>query len=168
MYYVIWTNTGSEEKTRQMIYEFSDSALYKKVVIPYRLKRHYYKGKSHIAKLILFPSYVFVETDTIKELVANIRWFPGFNVVLHIDDLYCPVQKHEEYILNEMINDHDVIDISEGYMEGDRIRITKGPLVGLEGNIIRVNRRQGVAVLEMHLFNRVTEVSVGLELIIKS
>ena len=66
MYYVLWTNTGSEEKTRQMINEFADPALFTRCLIPYRLKRHYFKGKSHIAKLILFPSYVFIETDRIK------------------------------------------------------------------------------------------------------
>lgn len=167
MFYVLWTNTGSEEKTRQMIYTYADPSLYTRVAIPYRLKRHYYKGKSHIAKLILFPSYLFIETDRIKDFAANISWFPGFNVVLHMEDLYCPIAKHEEYFLTDLIDDHDVIDISEGYMEGDRIRITAGPLLGQEGNILRINRRKGIAVLQMNLFNRTTEVALGLEVIEK-
>lgn len=167
MWYVLWTNTGSEEKTRQMIYQYADSSLYSRVAIPYRLKRHYYKSKSQLVKLILFPSYIFIETDHIKEFVNNIKWFPGFNVVLHIDDLYCPIYKHEETLLLKLMQDHDIIDISEGYMEGDKVHITSGPLVGLEGNIVRVNRRKGVAIIEMNIFNRVTEVSLGLELIRK-
>ena len=150
-----------------MIYSYADPSLYTRCVIPYRLKRHYYKGKSHIVKLILFPSYIFIETDHIKDFVSNINWFPGFNVVLHTDDFYCPVYKHEEYILTELTDDHGIIDISEGYIEGDKIRIIAGPLVGQEGNIKRINRRQGVAILEMNIFNRVTEVSLGLELISK-
>ena len=165
MYYVLWTSTGREEKTRQMIYEFADPSLYSRILIPYRLKRHYYKGRSHIAKLILFPSYVFIETDRIKELVNDIKWFPGFNVVLHVDDLYCPVYKHEEQLLMKLVDDRGIIDISAGFMEGDEIRITSGPLVGQEGNILRINRRKGVAILQMNIFNRVTEVSLGLELL---
>ena len=168
MWYVLWTSTGQEEKTRQKIYDFADPAFYTRVAIPYRLKRHYYKGKSRIVKLILFPSYVFIETDCIKDFVSDIKWFPGFNVVLHIDDLYCPIYKHEEYLLTNLIDDHDIIDISEGYMEGDRVRITSGPLLGQEAHIKKVKRRQGVAILEMNIFNRVTEVSLGLELISKS
>ena len=59
MYYVLWTNTGQEEKTRQMIYQYADPALYSRIAIPYRLKRHYYNRKSRIVKLILFPSYIY-------------------------------------------------------------------------------------------------------------
>lgn len=168
MYYVLWTSTGKEEKTRQMISDFADPSLYFRCLIPYRLKRHYYKGKSYIAKLILFPSYVFIETDHIKELVNDIKWFPGFNVVLHVDDLYCPVYKHEEQLLTKLVDARGIIDISEGFMEGDQIRITSGPLVGQEGNILRINRRKGVAILRMNIFNRVTQVSLGLELISKN
>ena len=165
MYYVLWTSTGREEKTRQMINDFADPSLYSRVLIPYRLKRHYYKGKSHIAKLILFPSYVFIETDRIKELVNDIKWFPGFNVVLHMDDIYCPLYKHEEQLILKLINNHDIIDISTGYMEGDNVKVTSGPLVGMEGNIKRIKRRQGAAIIEMNIFNRVTEVSLGLDLL---
>lgn len=150
-----------------MISDFADPSLYSRILIPYRLKRHYYKGRSHIAKLILFPSYVFIETDHIKELVNNIKWFPGFNVVLHVDDLYCPVYKHEEKLLMELVDDRGIIDISEGFIEGDQIRIISGPLVGQEGNILRINRRKGTAILQMNIFNRVTEVSLGLDLISK-
>ena len=165
MWYVLWTNTGREEHTRQMIYNYADPALYSRCAIPYRLKRHYFKGKSHIAKLILFPSYVFIETDAIKEFVDNIKWFPGFNVVLHMEDFYCPIYRHEEHLLMNLMKDSEIIDISEGYMEGDRIHITSGPLLGQEGIIKRVRPRQGVAVIEMNIFNRTTEVSLGLELI---
>ena len=165
MWYVLWTSTGREENTRQMIKTYADPALYSRCMIPYRLKRHYYKGSSRIVKLILFPSYVFVETDNIEEFVNNIKWFPGFNVVLHTEDMYSPLYKHEELLLLKLVNDHDIIDISEGFMEGDKVRITSGPLVGQEGSIKKVKPRQGVAILEMNIFNRITEVALGLELI---
>ena len=165
MYYVLWTNTGSEEKTRQMIYDFADPALYTRCLIPYRLKRHYLGSTNRLVKIILFPSYVFIETENIKEFVNNIKWFPGFNVVLHMDDIYCPLYKHEEQLLLKLINDHDIIDISTGYMEGDNVKVISGPLVGMEGNIKRIKRRQGAAIIEMNIFNRLTEVSVGLDLL---
>ena len=165
MYYVLWTNTGREEKTRQMIHTYADPALYSRCLIPYRVKRHYYGGSSKLVKLILFPSYIFIESDNIKEFVNNIKWFPGFNVVLHMDDIYCPLQKHEETLLFKLINDHEIIDVSKGYMEGDKVFITDGPLVGQEGFIKKVKPRQGIAIIEMNIFNRTTEVSLGLEII---
>ena len=52
-------------------------------------------------------------------------------------------------------------------MEGDTVRVTSGPLVGMEGSIKRIKRRQGAAILEMNIFNRKTEVSLSLDLISK-
>lgn len=165
MWYVIWTTTGKEENTREMVNTYVDSSLYTRCVIPYKRKKHYHGGKSEIITQIVFPSYVFVETDRIEDFVQKIAWFPGMNVVLHTDDMYSPIYKHEEYLLTKLLNDHDVIDISEGYMEGDRIHVISGPLQGYEGMIKKVIRRRGVAVLQMTIFNRVTEVKLGLELI---
>ena len=148
-----------------MINEYVDPALYTRCAIPYKLKRHYHGGSSEIVKMTLFPSYIFVETETIQNFVQSIKWLPGFNVILHTDDFYCPIYKHEEYILTKLLNDHDIIDISEGYMVGDKVFVTSGPLFGQEGHIKKVNRRKGIAILEMNLFNRTTEVCLGLELI---
>lgn len=167
MYYVLWTSTGNEESTRQMIKNYVDPALYSRCIIPYRLKRHFHGGKSEIVKMILFPSYIFVETDSIESFIQAIKWFPGFNVILHTDDFYCPIYKHEEYILENLVNEHDIIDISEGYMEGDKIHVISGPLKGREGFIKKVVRRTGVAILEMTIFNRTTQVRLGLDLIEK-
>ena len=164
MYYVLWTNAGKEEKTRQMIQNNADKSLYKRCLIPYRVKRHYFGSASKLVKMIHFPSYLFIETDNIKEFADNIKWFPEFKVVLQMDDVYCPLGKHEESVLFQLINDKDVIDISKGYMEGDKVRITEGPLMGHENFIKRVKPRQGVAVIEMDIFNRTTEVPLGLEL----
>lgn len=168
MWYVLWTMTGKEEAARQMIREHVDASLYTRCAVPYRLKRHYHGGKSEIVKMILFPSYVFVETDRIEDFVLSIQWFPGLNIILHTDDFYCPIYKHEEYFLTKLINDHDVIDISEGYMVGDRVHVTSGPLVGQEGNIKKIIRRNSVAILEINLFGRRTEVRMGLDIIEKS
>ena len=88
-------------------------------------------------------------------------------MILHMDDIYCPVYEHEAVILNRLIAENDIIDISQGYMEGDKVHVTNGPLIGMEGQIKKVKPRQGVAILEMNIFNRKTEVSLGLELIEK-
>ena len=82
-----------------------------------------------------------------------------------MDDMYCPLYKHEENLLLNLMKDKEIIDISEGYMEGDKVHITAGPLLGQEGIIKKVKPRQGVAIIEMNIFNRTTEVSLGLELI---
>ena len=58
-------------------------------------------------------------------------------------------------------------DSSVGYFEGDNIVVTYGPLVGMEGSIKRIDRHKRLALVEMDMFDRVTEVKVGLEIIEK-
>ena len=43
----------------------------------------------------------------------------------------------------------------------------EGPLVGMEGMIKRIDRHKRMAVLEVELFNRISEVKVGLEIVEK-
>ena len=165
MYYVLWTATGNEEKTRQMIRSHVDPAYYSRVAIPYRKKRYFSGGKSSVVKEIIFPSYIFIQSEDIEGFVQQLGRFPGFKVVLHTEDVYSPIYRHEEYILTKLLNNEDIIDISEGYTVGEKIVVTKGPLLGFEGQIKKVIRRRGLAVLEMNIFNRPTEVRLGLELI---
>ena len=167
MWYVIWTTTGREEYTRDLIQKFVLPDLYNRLVIPYRRKKHFQNGKSFIVENIVFPSYLFVETNCIKDFVTALNTLPGFSVVLHTDDFYSPVYDHEVNLLMKLMNDHDVIDMSTGYMEGEKIRIVSGPLRGFEGQIKKVIRRRGIAILELNIFNRPTEARLGLELIEK-
>ena len=48
------------------------------------------------------------------------------------------------------------------------IRITHGPLMGQEGNIVKIDRHKRVAYVDVSLFGQVTTVQVGLEIISKT
>ena len=66
-----------------------------------------------------------------------------------------------------MISDH-IDELSQGYIEGDKINIISGPLVGYEGMIKKIDRHKRVAYIEVKLFDQITMVQVGLEIIGKS
>ena len=55
--------------------------------------------------------------------------------------------------------------MSTGYMEGDKVMVVDGPLEGLETVIRRIDRHKRMATVEMHMFGRVQEVAVGLEIV---
>ncbi len=167
MWYVLWTTTGREESTREMVQTRIDPKLFSRVAVPYKRKKFYRAGKGEIVTTILFPSYVFVETDRIEDFVTAVKCLPGFNVILHTDDFYCPISRQEEYFLTKLMNDRDIIDISSGYREGERIIVTSGPLKNLEGEIKKIIARRGTAILEMNVFGRSVEVRLGLELVEK-
>ena len=165
MWYVLWTNEGKEIKTKSNILNHVEPSLFNRVAVPRRKKRHFFQGESKIVTLLLFPSYVFVESNRIKDLVSVVEWFPGKNQVLQIDDFYCPISGNDIFLLDNLMNDNDVIDISEGYMENGSVTVTKGPLKGYEKYIKKLKRRSSVAILSMNLFNKTVEYSLGLDIL---
>lgn len=60
-----------------------------------------------------------------------------------------------------------LVEISSGVIENDRVQILAGPLMGMEGNIRRIDRHKRTAYLEIEMFGRTVEMKVGLEIIRK-
>ena len=165
MWYVLWTTTGTEEKTRDMVNGYVDPSLYSRCIVPYRRKREIHRGISMFVNKLLFPSYLFIETDRIKDFAKRLQWYPGKNTILKTGDFFCPIYKEEEYFLTDMLGENDIIDSSDGYMDGGRVRVISGPLKGYEDRIRKVVRRKSLAILEMTLYDRKVEAALGLDMI---
>ena len=57
--------------------------------------------------------------------------------------------------------------MSTGYIEGDHIIITDGPLKGYEALIKKIDRHKRIAFIEINLLNQPNIIKVGLEIISK-
>ena len=167
MWDVIWTYTGQEEKTRGYIERFVDPDLYSRCAVPYMSKIEKRAGKRVVVQKLMMPSYVFVETARIDDFADALHRIPGFTVVLHTGDYFHPLSEHEQYVLGHLIGDSDVVDISTGFCLGDKVSVISGPLVGLEGYIKRIDRHHRSAIIEFTMFDRTTDIKVGLEIVEK-
>ena len=163
MWYVLWTTAGTEVKTREMVNVRVDYSPFTRCIVPYRKKREFHGWESTIIRRLLFSSYVFVETDQIDEFAKYMRRFPGKNIVLSTGNVFCPIYKEEEYFLTKLLDSRDVIDISRGYLDGDRVKVISGPLSGFEDRIRKVIWRQSLAGLQMNLFYRTVDAFLGLD-----
>lgn len=164
MWYVLWTNIGDEEKTRNLVNTHVDRNLYTRCIVPYRRKREIHRGQSMFVDKLLFPSYIFIETDRIKDFAERMQWYPGKNVILQSGDSFCPIYREEEYFLTDMLDEKDIIESSNGYMDGEKVTVTSGPLKGYEDKIRKVIRRRSLAIMEMTLYDRKVETALGLDL----
>ena len=60
---------------------------------------------------------------------------------------------------------HRVIPMSRGFKVGDSVSIDRGPLVGQQARIKRINRRKSTALIEFNLCGRIVSARMGLALI---
>ena len=66
-----------------------------------------------------------------------------------------------------MGGEEQVVRMSEGIIEGEKVHVTDGPLQGMEGYIRKIDRHKRKAYLEISMFGRIQSVQIGLEIVKK-
>ena len=122
-----------------------------------------FRGQWRTCTATLFPGYLIVVTDRVDELESQLRRVPAFAWVLGNDGGFVPLERDEVAWIDAFTEKgHRTVGVSEGVIEGDRIIVLKGPLVGRAGWIRKINRRQRTAYLERHMFGRTIQTKSGL------
>ncbi len=114
-------------------------------------------------KSILFPGYVFFESNNIDQFLEAMHKFRSTTFVRLIGrdgDSVQDVLPEEMAHIRRLSGE----DPSQGFIEGGKIRITSGSLKGLESFVKKVDRRKGNILLEMELFNRTFSVWVACDI----
>ena len=170
MWYVIWTTTGSELKLWLWIRDYVPADYYEDCFVPQIDQNKKVNGVWKTVHKTLFPGYLFVNTDKdrIESFAERIRHSDQFAVVLATDDSFTPVSDEEVFLIDNAYSNNGVLGSSIGIIEGDRVKILSGPLIGKEGLIKSINRHKRSAIIELIMFGRVSTVKIGLEIISKT
>lgn len=124
-------------------------------------------GRMAYQERILFPGYVFLIAQNLECLVNGLKKVIGLTKLIGIGDQIVPLVQEEVELLMRIGTDKQLVEMSSGIIENDRVRILSGPLMGMEGNIRRIDRHKRIAYLEIEMFGRTVEMKVGLEIIRK-
>ncbi len=82
--------------------------------------------------------------------------------------MYSSIAPEEERFIETLTGDDHIVETSIGVIEGDRVIIKRGPLYGLEGSIVKINRHKRIAIIKADFMGGQREVKVGLEIIDKT
>ena len=119
-----------------------------------------YPGKNPLSRVCLFA-------ENPEKLVNGLRKVIGLTKLIGTGDEIVPLVQEEIDLLMKIGTDKQLVEISFGIIENDRVQILAGPLMGMEGNIRRIDRHKRTAYLEIEMFGRTVEMKVGLEIIRK-
>ena len=180
-WYVIYVRSNTEHRAVEAL-----ACAYEKSALPYSVdpfcpeSEQYFRGdKSRVAgkrykRRPLFPCYIFVETDM---PAAEFRkyFYCATNRSSDIIRLLCygntdeiALRADERRRLEYLLKGKRCLEHSEGYIVGDKITVTGGPLVGMEGCIKKINRHNRTAEIETELFNQKQTIKVALEIVSKT
>lgn len=165
MWYVMQVRTGREEETISMVRQYTADSHMGECFLPRYEQKKKYAGAWHIVQALLFPGYVFVETDEIEKFYIGLKQVPSLTKVLGTGERWTSIIDQDLKVLEKLLNKRRLVEMSTGCIEGDQVVIVDGPLKGLETVVRKINRHKKTALVEMHMFGRRQDVAVGLEIV---
>lgn len=167
-YYAIQVRAGTETVFKQDILEQDFTAKYAySVILPQRMLKIRKKGRISNRQLPVFPGYVFLETEKADiPLFSDIRGVKGFYRFLPNNREPKPLFGRDLDILNHFMSFGSAAKLSKvAFDENDRIKVIDGPMQGLEGQIVQVDKRKGRAKIKLDMFSDSFLIDLGFEVI---
>ncbi|MBR1623361.1 MAG: KOW motif-containing protein, partial [Pseudobutyrivibrio sp.] len=123
------------------------------------------KGEWIVDRKPLFPGYLFVETDNPEDFNYRLRKKYHSLKLLQVDGKITPIKLDEEEYLKAIGGKEHIVKYSEGFRIGNRIEITSGSFAGYKGRIIKLDRHNRRARLQLPLMGQNVEVEIGLGIV---
>lgn len=166
-WYVIQVRSGKEQEFRSLSLRHIKAENQAELYIPMRcltIRRH---GKELNEQRPVYPGYVFLTTPQLDPEQAGLyRRVPGFQKWLGNAAKPQAMAREDLQILQQFLAYGEVLGISRvQYSSEMRIQVIDGPLKGLEGRIIRVDKRKRRAHVRLDLYRSSFEVDFSFELI---
>ena len=128
MWYVVQTMSGEEHKCVQLCEQRIDQSLYREMFVPMYVRKMHFKKEWHDIPKTLFPGYFFVDTDAVDPVMEQLAKVERFTKVLRKAEAVSPVTEEEQAFLQNMMDENHTVRCSVGFIVGEKICITDGPL----------------------------------------
>ena len=166
MWYVVQVRTGDELKISSRL-KLEIKTDDEDIFVPLFERRKCIRGEWTRVTTPLFPGYIFFQTNDVLDMYKRLKKIDAFTRILMTGDTYTPISSEEERFIETLTGDDHIVETSVGVIEGDQIIIKRGPLYGLEGSIIKINRHKRIAIIRAEFMGGPREIKVGLEIIDK-
>jgi transcriptional antiterminator NusG len=125
------------------------------------------RGKLQDSLAPIFPGYIFLETERFDpDVYWVMKRIDGFFKFLKDNQHIEPLQGPDRELLLHFLQFGEIVSKSEVYFdENKRIRVLEGPMKGLEGNIVKVDKRKRRAKIKLTLYKDSFLIDFGFELL---
>ena len=166
--YVLQVEGGKEKHTLKLIERLVSPNVYTEAFSPKFLRKIKLANEWQMVEVPLVPGYLFITTNNIEALRDALYHVPTLTKLLRMDSGVVPLGPEEVAWMDRLTKPHErTVDFSEGYLVGDKVVITSGPLKGCESEIAKIDRHKRFAYLTFNIMGRKKSVKVGLEIVSK-
>ena len=167
-YYAIQIKTHTEEKFIRLFKSLHPELNFS-LHFPKRFLTNRYKGAIKQSIQAVFPGYLFIEAEH-EDILASqweFRRMEGFYRFLKSNHDICPLTGKDLELVFHFINmAGSLAGISKvQFNENSRIVVLEGPLTGLEGRIVKVDKRKKRAKVKLNLYDNSFTIDLAFEII---
>lgn len=161
-WFVLWTRSNCEQRVYDQLVPKGFDVFLPRIAVWSRRG-----GLRHLIHVPMFPGYLFLHHAMDKASCLAVREARGLVRILGEPGERPAVVPDREIEAIQRVLAACLPTLACPYLqEGHRVRITRGPLAGLEGILIRVKSNRGMLVLSIELLQRSVAVEVDCTLVV--
>ena len=170
-YYILQVETGVEARFSTLLRDWAEStgseAPTFRLLWPRRTLTVRRRGRTRTTQAPLFPGYLVLESESVSEsLYRRLRNVSGFVRFLRSNRDIAALEGRQLETLRHFLSFGEVVDQSTVTFDvNNRISVSEGPLKGLEGRIVKVDRRKGRAKVKLDLYEDSFLVDLGFRVL---
>ena len=164
-WYVVHTQTGSEEKARAGLLSKMETTPLKsfisEVVVPTEQVSEIRGGKKRITSRKFFPGYILIKMEMNKESMFLVKTTPGITGFIGPGRRPTPISDDEVDQILRRTQDTETKPTPKITFEiTESIRIAHGPFANFNGQVMEVNQDRGKLKVSVSIFGRSTLVEL--------
>lgn len=164
MWYVLQTMTGREEELVHYIEEIVPKELYTDCFVAYyeRVWRKQQESVVHVERL--FPGYVFIVSDTPKELYLCLKKVPAMSKMIVDGNFdFLSIEEEEEAFFANMLKNQHIVRLSYVELDGKgRILRVCGPLKEYADSIVKAQYKKRYVIIRLKMMGSYKTVALGV------
>lgn len=167
MWYVIQTITGKEVETVGVIDKVLKKRGYKECFVIQQEYAWRVEGHLRIHIEPLFPSYMFVETDTPNDFFFALKRVPKLTKLLGNEGEFGVVLEEEEILLRKLLGNDEKYIIRRSWVEiasDGKIVSAEGALKEYVGSIVKKRLRKRIVMIEIKFLGKTKRIQLGIKL----
>ena len=164
-WYVVHTQTGSEEKVRKTlenrVASFGMQDFICKIIIPTEQVSEVRSGKKKISQRKFFPGYLLIEMELDEKTFLFVKTTPGVTGFIGLGKKPMPLPQTEvDNILKRTEETQAKPSPKVLFEKGEQVRVTEGPFLNFNGTIEEIHPEKGKVKVSVSIFGRATPVEL--------
>jgi transcription antitermination factor NusG len=154
-WYAVWTRSRQEKVVAAML-----DALGVQHYLPLKSELHQWSDRKQLLEVPLFSGYLFVCIDSLKDSKLQVLKVPGVRAIVGNQKGSLPIPSQQIEGIRRVLTAEVECSVHPCLNEGDRVRVVRGALAGVEGMLSRTDSTSRL-LISIEMINQSLSVNIS-------